>query len=986
MATTSKLHQLFTKKKKNRFSLLNGLFLLSLLFIISPQLIGQGYRPGSPFITHYPKQAYQGGTQNWTIIQDEKDIVFVGNNHGMLEYDGQSWKCYELPNETLARSLTRSQDGKIYIGGQGEWGYFHPDEQGKWKYHSLLPMVPAEARNFTDVWTLLPQSGGIWAVSNQQIMFWDGQQVHVIKAEPNSRFEKAFAVEKKAYLHDWKKGLMVIQEDRSLSPLPGGDFLKETTLAQLFPTGNDSLLVVTAQKGLFLYHKGKFEAWQCPANDFLLQHQAYCAERLSSGNYAFGSPQNGLLIADARGNITWHINAQRGLANNTILSMLEDSKGHLWLGLDNGLSYVEINSPFSLIGPNEGVSGTGYASCIHNNTLYLGTNQGVFKHSWPNQEGMQFQQVRNLPGQVWGLRALGDSLWVGHHEGPFVLHGGRIQRMSQEGGAWKFLPLQKHPDFALGGMYNGLIRYQKMKGRWQAQEAIPGFQESCRVMEEGPEGHIWVTHFYRGLFRLTLGPELQRIEAVKRFGKQDGLPSDLSVNVHKIAGKLVFVSEQGIFQFDKEKESFIPHAFLDSLFEDDPARWLWEGPQGDIWFATQSSFGYLQVKKEGLRYTWEKVLLNRLHSLLVEGFEQVFAYDEQHVLIATESGFIHYNPSFSANKPFPAPLQLAIREVYDPLGDSLLFGGNLFPTSDTNMSRKFPSQLHSLIFSFAAPQFSEQQRAQYRYRLKGFEERWSGWSEKASKEYTNLSHGKYEFLVQARTDLGVQSGIAHFRFKIATPWYLTPLAKGAWAILILLGLGAVFWANRKRVQERAENLLLAERRAMQKKEAAYQLTIEENQAEILKLKNDKLETEIEYKKQELASTTMHLLQKSETLSKLQSELSKIAKKLPDEQKKDMKEIIKTIEMDVKLDKNWQNFEHHFDQVHEDFIKRLRESYPQLTPKDLKLAAYLRMNLVTKEIAPLLNISVRGVEISRYRLRKKLDLDREDNLVEFMMNF
>jgi DNA-binding CsgD family transcriptional regulator len=67
------------------------------------------------------------------------------------------------------------------------------------------------------------------------------------------------------------------------------------------------------------------------------------------------------------------------------------------------------------------------------------------------------------------------------------------------------------------------------------------------------------------------------------------------------------------------------------------------------------------------------------------------------------------------------------------------------------------------------------------------------------------------------------------------------------------------------------------------------------------------------------------------------------------------------------------------------MKKLRNNYPELTPKDLRLCAYLRMNLSSKEIAPLLNISIRGVEISRYRLRKKLHLPRDANLTDFMMH-
>jgi DNA-binding CsgD family transcriptional regulator len=130
---------------------------------------------------------------------------------------------------------------------------------------------------------------------------------------------------------------------------------------------------------------------------------------------------------------------------------------------------------------------------------------------------------------------------------------------------------------------------------------------------------------------------------------------------------------------------------------------------------------------------------------------------------------------------------------------------------------------------------------------------------------------------------------------------------------------------------------------------------------------------------------MHLVQKSEILQKIKSEIQNIAKASKDTATaKQLRTVVRKISTDERLDEDWQYFARHFDQVHGQFLQRLREKYPQLTPKDHRLCAYLRMNLASKEIAPLMNISVRSVEVARYRLRKKLKIDNEVNLVEFMM--
>jgi DNA-binding CsgD family transcriptional regulator len=103
-------------------------------------------------------------------------------------------------------------------------------------------------------------------------------------------------------------------------------------------------------------------------------------------------------------------------------------------------------------------------------------------------------------------------------------------------------------------------------------------------------------------------------------------------------------------------------------------------------------------------------------------------------------------------------------------------------------------------------------------------------------------------------------------------------------------------------------------------------------------------------------------------------------------KNEIQKVIKNIEKNIAGDQDWEQFEIHFDQVHGDFMSRFKKEYSSLSPQEIKLSAYLRMNLSTKEIAYLMNISVRGVEIARYRLRKKLNLERSENLQEYILKF
>ena len=174
----------------------------------------------------------------------------------------------------------------------------------------------------------------------------------------------------------------------------------------------------------------------------------------------------------------------------------------------------------------------------------------------------------------------------------------------------------------------------------------------------------------------------------------------------------------------------------------------------------------------------------------------------------------------------------------------------------------------------------------------------------------------------------------------------------------------------------------------EKREKEHLINAEASKEEITRLQNEKLIAELNFKNQELTSFTYHLVNKNELIAEITEVVTKLEQKLHDnpEIKKELKQITKLTEQNNDVDVDWQNFIKSFDQVHTNFFKRLNEEFKDLSPNDYKLCTYLRMNLATKEIASLMNISIRSVETNRYRLRKKLGLDSETNLSQFLMNY
>ena len=275
----------------------------------------------------------------------------------------------------------------------------------------------------------------------------------------------------------------------------------------------------------------------------------------------------------------------------------------------------------------------------------------------------------------------------------------------------------------------------------------------------------------------------------------------------------------------------------------------------------------------------------------------------------------------------------------------------------------------------------------FQYYLENFEKDWSEWSNKTQKEYTNLKEGSYTFHVRARSVNGEVSREALYTFVIRPPWYRSVWAYSIYGLSVLALLFAAFNVLDRKYQREQQRMVLEQEKELSARDNELVKLSRQSQEEINRLQHEKLESELQHMNNELGTATMHLLNKNEFITSIKSNLTSIIKKNPQEDvKKELAQITRDIEQNISADSDWEHFQFHFDRVHGDFTTRFKGAFPGLSPQEIKLSAYLRMNLSTKEIAQLLNISVRGVEISRYRLRKKLLLDRNQNLQDFILNF
>lgn len=957
---------------------------LLLIFLSTTSTLAQTSQNGFPFIQSFAKSVYRAGTQNWDIAEDERGFTYFANNDGLLSLEGSRWATYPLPNFTLMRSLAIRDEGLIYVGGQDEMGYFQRNPKGEWVYRSLVPLIPESYRSFEDIWEIFITDQGTYFCSQKVIFRLTQDNIQTI--EPPERFDNFFFPENKLYIRDTREGLLELEGTR-INTLPGGKrFDKDHIIRSILPHPDGGLLIFTLNEGLYLMKKDGIVPFPVAADDFLKQYEVYCATPLADGNFAVGSTTNGLLLMSGDGTILNHLNKQNGLQNNTVLSIFRDSRDNLWLGLDNGIDYIQLESPFTTLGPASGIDGTGYAAVFHQNKLILGTNQGLFERNQNKNRGLEFQKIPGLNGQVWCLDSHNERLLIGHHNGLFSFEKGQITKISPDAGVWKLIRLSSNPDYLIAGTYTGLSLYHfsESNQNWEFIKQLEGFDESARVLEEDKDGNIWVSHVYKGLYKISLDLQNFEISSVKFYNSGDGLPDDLRINVGKIREEVVFATPKGIYRYETASDSFLAHeSFTEIIGADVVVDRILEDGEKNIWFSTSEAFGMIQIEGFGLKQEINTTYFNHLKNKLVEKFEYIYTLSEQESYIGTQFGFIRYNgkqPPFSAGD-FKTYLT-DIRHLKSP--DTLIYALAPEPSEGNKQIIKFKPNENSFSFGFLSPFNEDVQEVQYRYRLEGYENTWSDWSYQTEKEYTNLPHGSYTFYAQAKNTYNQLSNEATWSFQIRTPWYATNAFKTGLGICGLLFLWVLRGHYNRKIEKEKKELKIKQAQRIQEKEAAFQQEFKKTEAEIIKLTNEKLEADVRHKSRELASATMHLMQKAEMMNKLREDLKKLQQIVAPENSKKIQQLVRNIEMDLQLDEEWEQFELHFDQVHENFLKKLREKYPNLTPKDQKLCAYLRMNLSTKEIAPLMKISIRGVEISRYRLRKKLDLDPDTNLIDFMI--
>jgi len=919
----------------------------------------------SPFIRNISNSENKGANQNWSISQDSVGNIFVANSLGLLEFNGINWKLYSMESIRPLHSVLAANDGLVYYGHFEDFGYFERDKTGNLNQVSISDsLVAKEDITNGNIWSINKIGENIYFRSFSKIYIYDGEAIKIIS--PEKTVYNLFERNNKAYVSILPDGLFYIDEKDLLQKEPIPDFLENKRIIGIISLDEKQELFVTEFEGIFIKKGNDYSRWDCEAKELLKNCQINKCTVINDNTFAIGTIGQGVIIVDNEGKIVSTLDKTNGLQNNTVLALLSDKSNNLWVGLAKGIDFIEVNSPFLYCLDRSGSLGAVHAAILYKERLYIGTNQGLFYTNWSNhkfENTIQFKKIDEALGLVWELKIIGGKLICNYNLGLLQIDGNSIKQIGNVGG-YTSAPNPLKDNIFYQGNYIGILQFKKnSNGNWKEGNWMYKSIGGAKFLQVDQFSNLWAGKSFKNAKLFRLNNNGDSIINSKELGEESGFNSRWNIGVFSFENRIIFSNYNQFFTYDYITETIAPYHWLNKqLGEYQTAKHMYKTDANEYWFAKSEKLGRFFYNGEKLILTKE-IKNNSLRGSTVDNRQNIWKIDESKYIIGLDNGFMIYNSSSkkSVDDNKKSVLKLVSATCYNEKG--IIIDLKIQDVS----SFEIPYKNRNLVFYYAIPGNLPESYA-IDYKLDNNE--WIRNETTKSVNFNYLRLGNHKLTARAVDEsMNVLSEISH-NVKILPPWYLNNYAFLAY-LLIAAGITyLIFVFNRFHLK---------------KQKLAYLKKIKsETTRRIIRTKNNYLKEENQRKSAELVNYTVLLQKKNEVLINIKDLLGKSSGNKEIADKKSVLQIYDIINQNLSDKNDWKIFSAHFDEAHSDFLKKLKNEHTLLTPNDLQLCAFLKMNLSSKEIAALLNISLRSVEVKRYRLRKKLALDHDENLVEYLL--
>ncbi|MGC9151315.1 MAG: triple tyrosine motif-containing protein [Microbacter sp.] len=928
-----------------------------------------------PIVTNFTKKEYKASNQNWAVGQDASGFIYVGNNDGLLRYDGSSWTLFRIPGNRIVRSFYVANDGRIYVGSYEEFGYFEPKPNGLLCYHSLSQFLRHYTMQNDEIWSILNVNGKIYFQTFNSYFVFDGKTVTGYRTPFTFLIFNNY--QNAVYTHVDHLGLCKLNESsHQFQPVITHNAPKDHVTA-ILPYDAQRSLLVTTTGGLYLLHDHQCEVFKNEANPLLIKALANRAVMTKDSVYVIGTILDGAIAINKEGKILWQLNTSNVLQNNTILGIYCDRTNNVWLALDKGISLIHNEGKVHYVATFRPSIGAIYDVNVDRSSIYIATNQGLYEGKisdlTKSSKTVSVHLVPQVRGQVWNLTRYNQQLFIGNNDVTYCEDENKISPICPVNGGFCLKEgIIQDQDVLVQGTYTQLCIYKKnAQGKWAFSNVVDSFLNPIRYLEIDYQGTIWASHLQQGLYRIVLNKDLTKIQSIQLYQNFDGkVPTNITV--FKIGQRVVFANGIRFYTFDDLTKKIIPYDLLNQALGVYASAYRITHFKDDYyWFIRDDDAALAQVTHDKVTIV-DVIHYASLPGETVDKGVTILPIPNDQCLICMENGLALYQFDSNHNKAMHLfPLVVQQVEAVNMDNSEHLYLSLHDPAS-------LPFRLNSLIFNVAFPNYNQLDDVGFRYKLEGFDTRWSDLKTSPVQEYTRLPYGTYIFKAEVVSSKGDVIDQLSYPFEILPPFYLSWWAKLLY-VLLVIGIIAFGVHRLKRFLLKKKAKIEAEHEALRRKE------IEKREQQIVHLEKEKLETELTLKSKELANSTLSIIKKNDILLTIKEELVNQKKQLGIQYpKKYFEKLVRIIDENLSSEDDWTVFQSNFDRIHDQFFIKLHERYPELTTNDLRLCAYLRLNLTSKDIANLMNISVKGVEAGRSRLRKRLHIPSEKNLAEFMM--
>lgn len=799
-----------------------------------------------PFIQFYTPKDYQAGVVNLSVRKDKKGILYFANTQGIVQFDGNTWRTIEVPNVEFVRTLDIGDTDSIFIGAVNQIGKLVPNKTGKLEFVSLVDLIQEESRNFGEVWKVKATPKGIFFVTDKYLFRYKNGKITQWRTKGKA-FYSAYYLNNTLFVLDKGFGLEKVVGDK-LELVSNDEPIANGSIRFLFPyqdangSYSDNEIVVgdrTASSLLILNLTTKqLRAFKTELTEKEVG-SIYNATQDKNGNYYVATLHFGIICLDVKGKKLFQISQQEGLADK-VYDVELDEQQNTWVALSKGIAKLETGSPFKKIGEHQGLSGIVTDAISFQDRFYISSTNSIF---YFDDIENNFSFLQGDRHQIWFMKKLvinKDTICLAaSNEGIEKINNMTLQTLEEtESSINHIVQSTQNSNTVYVGLSNqkGIYRLDFLPNNKRIfQKAVRNqtvlnlemINDLLFTTDENNKIRIYQQKDTLEELQLEFNATVKNIE---KHNEQIYMATDSLVYIWKNSSLEI---EPHITRLIGKDESFVEmysidkqHLILRVGGIDKTSYYL---------FNTETNTSELLPTE---RLTNNSV---SIHTFINTG-SNIEATGS--VAIGTSEGLFYLDLN---NKNYKnTTFNVFIRRVM--LADSVLFYENY---TSNNQQPKLTHKQNSLTFFYSANNSSDTENTLFRYRLNGYDTKWSEWTNETKKEYTNLNAGKYSFEVEAKNVYDTKGQIAKYDFIISSPFYKTPLAYilyiifGALLVSVLTYAGVKYNVRRLKhknqkleeiVRERTTELRLTNSELEQQKEEVLmqKKNIEEQKEELEK--------------------------------------------------------------------------------------------------------------------------------------------------------